>query len=138
MKIAKIGRTFRAQLAAGKQPHEEDDGEGQEAQHRHRLQDVEGRHDHELGLAALGRQCRDDEREYQRGENGGEHPQRRAQRVFRQMGGIERHRNDIGLGERCAHLVRAVRQQDQAAGDQDEDDEVVEVRQQAMRAKAQR
>src|SRR5262249_55954989 len=68
-------RALSPQLAAGKQPHEEGDREGEEAEHRHRLQNVEGRNDDQLRLAALGRHGRDHEGEQQRGEDSREHPQ---------------------------------------------------------------
>ena len=80
-------RAFGAELAAGKQPHENSDREGEEAEHRHRLQDIERRHDDEPRLAAFrGERCHD-ERERQRRDDRGEHAQRGAQRIFGQVCG---------------------------------------------------
>ena len=138
VKMAKIAAHSAPSSLPGNRPQEERDGEGEEAQHRHRLQDVERRHDHQLGLAALGGERRHHEGEQQRGDDGGEHAQRRAQRVFRQVGGIERDRLAGQPHRRCRHLVRAVRNQHEAGRDQDEDREVVEIGQEPFAAQPER
>ena len=116
MKIAKIAAHSAPSWLPGNRRHKERDGKGEKAEHRHRLQDVERRHDHELGLAALRGQCRDDEGEQQRREDRGEHPQRGAQGIFRQVRRVERDRGDIELRQRRAHLARAMGQQHEAGG----------------------
>jgi hypothetical protein len=106
---------------------EEDHREGEEAQHRHRLKDVERRDDDELGLAAFGGERGHHEGEQQRGHDGREHAQGRAQRIFRQVGRIERDRlGDKPRGGR-RHFTRAVGQHDERARNQNKDREIVEV-----------
>ena len=114
VKIAKIAAQFRAQGIAGKEPEEERHGEGQKAQDRHRLQDVEQRDQHHLRPPALGRERRVGESEDERGGERGEHAQRRAQRVIGQVPVVERDRRFvrrwqgrgnavIALGDRGQH-----------------------------------
>ncbi len=129
-------RAFRAQLAAGKQPQEQGDGEGQETQHRHRLEDVERGDDDELGLSAFRREGRKDEGEEQRRQNGGEHPQRRTQRIYRQLCGVERDRCDIELGQRISHPARGIGKRDERRRDDDECDKVEKIRHPPVLAKA--
>ena len=131
-------RALGAELVAGKQPQEEGDRERQKAEHRNRLKDVERRDDDELGFAALGRQRRDHEGKQQRQEDRREHAQRGAQRIFGQIARVERDWRDIEPFERRAHLVRAMGNRRECAGDQNEHDEVVEVRQEPARSEPQR
>ena len=74
-------------MLTGKQAHEEGDGEGQEAEDRHRLEDVERGHDDLPGAPAPRGERGDDEREDQRGSQRGEHAERRAQGVIGQVPG---------------------------------------------------
>ena len=45
---------FRTRDPAGKERHEENDGEGDVTQYRHRLEDIEERNQHEFGSPAFG------------------------------------------------------------------------------------
>src|SRR6266436_3472918 len=69
------GRTFSAELAAGKEPQEKDDREGKKAEDRYGLEDIEGWHDNEFGLSTLRGECADHEGEQQRYQDRGEHAQ---------------------------------------------------------------
>ena len=106
---------FGAEHAAGKQIHEEDDGEGQKAEDRHRLQDIEQRNQHHLGAPALGGKCGIDEGENDRANDGEQHPHRRSQGVGRQIGRIERYRRDIERRQRSRGLLASVDNQHQCA-----------------------
>ena len=66
MKIAKIAAHSAPSWLPGKSRQEEDDCEREKAEDRHRLEDVEGRHDDEFGLPALRRECADHEGKQQR------------------------------------------------------------------------
>ena len=113
VKMAKIAAHSAPNVLPGKRREEERHREGQEAQHRHRLQDVERGQDEQLGAPALGGERRHDESEDQRSHDGGEHAQHRAQGIFRQVGGIEAHRlagkPRGGRGHLAAHRVRSAR-----------------------------
>ena len=113
-----------AELAPREQPHEEGDGEGQEPQDRHRLQNVEGRHDHHFRASAPRCKCRNDQREDERGGQGREHAERGAERIAGQVGGIERHRRDAQLRHRRGHFAGAAHDQHGQAGQQQEGDRV--------------
>ena len=89
-------RELHAEYLARKQRHEPDNGEGEEAEHRHRLQDVEERDQHQLRPPALGGERAVDEGEDQRGDDCRQHPHGGAQRIFRQDRGIERDRRFAG------------------------------------------
>ena len=78
-------------------------------------------------LRLLAAERRDHEGEEQRDQDGREHAQRRAQRIFRQVARVERDRRDVEPFERRAHLVRAMGDRREGARDQDEDREVVEI-----------
>ena len=54
--IAKMAAHSAPSWLPGKEPHEEDYREGEKAEHRHGLQNVEGRNDEDFGSPALGRQ----------------------------------------------------------------------------------
>jgi hypothetical protein len=84
-------RSFGARHPAGKQRHEEDDGEGNVTQHWHRLEDVEERDEDEFRSPALGCKRPIGDGEEQRGDHCRKHPEGRAQRVFRQIERIERY-----------------------------------------------
>ena len=77
-------RQFEPQHPMRREPDEEDDGEGKIAEHRHRLQNVEQRNEHDLGPPALGGERSIDQREQERGAHRREHAQHRAHGVFRQ------------------------------------------------------
>ena len=94
-------RQLHPQHPAGEQVHEEDDGEGQEADDRHRLQDVQDRHQYQAGPAALRGPGRVGEGEEEGTGEGREHPQRRTQGVARQIRRVETdrlHRREGGDG----------------------------------------
>src|SRR6516162_9438786 len=133
----KDGRAFGAQLAARKKPQEKCDGESEKAQDGHGLQDIERRHDQQFGPAALGRQCGHDERKAERGEDSGEHPESRAQRISGQIPGIERHGGEIQLCQRRAYPAHTMANRHEGAGNQDEDDAIIEVGEQSARSKPQ-
>ena len=78
-------RQFRAQRVAGEEAEEEGHGEGEKAQDRHRLQDVEHRDQHHFGAPALGRERRVSEGEHQRSGERREHAQHRPKRIVREF-----------------------------------------------------
>jgi len=125
------GRQFRAHQAAREQRHEGDDGDGNESQDRHRLQDVEDRHQQDLRPPHLGRQSGIGEGEEERGEQRQDHPQRGPQGVFRQDARIERDGGSRRAGQRHRHLPRGVSGQREQRDDQDERDAVPVVGQDA-------
>ncbi len=84
-----------AEHPTGEKVQEENHGEGQKAEDRHRLQDVEQRNQHHLGAPALGGKGGIDESENDRADDRQQHPHRRSQRIGRQVGRIERYRTDI-------------------------------------------
>ena len=86
---------FHAELLTGKKPHEKGDGEGEESEDRHRLQDIERGHDDLFrALAARGERC-EHQREDGRCRQRGEHPERGAKRIARQVDRIERDRRRL-------------------------------------------
>jgi hypothetical protein len=89
-------RAFSAKHVAGKETEEERHRKRQEAENRHRLQDVENRDQHDLGAPALGRQRRIGEGEQERTGQRGEHAQRRAQRIIGQRPVVEADRRRVG------------------------------------------
>ena len=118
---------------AGEQAHEEHGGEGEEAEDRHRLQDVEQRDQHQGGATALGGPGGVGEGEQQREDEGGEHPERGAQRVAGQVGGVEMdHRAGVG-GQRRQGAARGVGDGDQQAEDEQHGGGVEQVGQAAQR-----
>ena len=82
-------RQFQPHHLAGEQVHEEHDGEGEEPQDRHRLQDVQHRDQHQPGPPAFRGGGAVGEGEQQRGDQRGEHPQRGAHGVVRQVDRVE-------------------------------------------------
>ncbi|MEJ1969309.1 MAG: hypothetical protein WDN03_11860 [Rhizomicrobium sp.] len=113
---------------SGRQRHEEDDGDGDEAEDRHRLEDVQERDQDRAGARALGRPGGIGEGEDQRCPERDEPAQRGAQRVFRQVGRIER---DRGAGE----LGQGLQQKLAGAGEQDDEAEDEQRRQHVPRAR---
>jgi hypothetical protein len=105
---------FRAQHLAGKQRHEENHGEGDVAENRHRLQDVENRNEHQPGAPALGGKRCIGKGEHQGGHQRGQHAQRRSQGVFGQVERIERNRRLLHDLQGGLHLADADKRQRQA------------------------
>ena len=68
VKIAKIAAHSAPSVEPGNKLQEERDREGQEAQDRHRLQDVEQRDQRHFGAPAFGRERRVSECEEQRAQ----------------------------------------------------------------------
>ena len=118
---------FGPEHAAGKQVHEKNDGEGQKAEDRHRLQDIQKRDQHHLGAPALGREGRVDEGEDDRADDRQQHPHGGAQRIERKVGRIERHRGDVERRQRCRGLSAAIDDQHHGADHENQRDEVPDV-----------
>ncbi len=118
---------FGAEHASRKQVQEENHGEGEEAEDRHRLQDVEQRDQHHLGAPALGGKCRIDESENDRADDRQQHPHRRPQRIEGQVGGIERYRRDVERRQRKRGLPAAIDDQHHGADHQNKRDRVPDV-----------
>ena len=85
-------REFRAEHAPGRQRQEKNGGHRNETQNRHRLQDIENRHQELARTLALGGPSRVGESKDQREEHRRQHAKRGARSVFRQMRGIQRKR----------------------------------------------
>ena len=128
--------TFGTKLAARKQAQEEHHRKGEKSEHRHRLQNIDRRDDHQFGLAALGRQRADHDREDERREDRGKHAQGREQRITGQLRRIERYGRDVEPTERPTHPARPIGKRHEAGGDDDENDDIEEVRQKAAPAYA--
>ena len=125
------GGHLGAENAARKEVQEKRDREGQEAEDRHRLQDVEQRDQHHLGPPALGREGGIGEREDERGPERQKHAQRGAQGVIGQVGVVERDGRSIGRGQRQHHAARAMDDQNEQPEDQRQGDHVPLVGQRA-------
>ncbi len=114
------GREFGAEHPSGSQGHEEHDCNGNETQNRHRLQNIQDRHQQLAGPLALGGPRRICQSEYQRENEPSQHAKRGACRIFRQMRGIQRQRHYFELRKRGEQPPRCLAQE----GDQaDHDDE---------------
>ena len=90
---------FGAQHAPGRERHEEYDGDRDEAEDRHRLQNIEQRNEQPFGGFAFGGEGRVGEGEDQRQHHGDEHAQRGARGIFGQVARIERRRLLLQLGQ---------------------------------------
>jgi hypothetical protein len=118
--LVKIAGELGAEHAAGKQIHEEDDGKGQKAEDRHRLQDIEQRDQHHLGAPALGGESCVDEGEYDGADDRQQHAHGRSQRIDRKIGRIERHRRDIECRQGGRRLLASVDDQHHDADDENQ------------------
>ena len=98
-------RAFVAQEAAGKERDEAGDGDRQEAQDRHRLQNVEDRDEELLGAPALRGGGGIDEAEDERGRERQHHAHHRPEPVFRQHPRIERDRQRFAGTIGHVHLL---------------------------------
>ena len=123
---------FGAEHLAGKQVQEENHGEGQKAEDRHRLQDVEQRDQHHLGAPALGGKSGVDEGENDRTDDGEQHPHGRSQRIDRQIGRIERHRRCVEGGQGKGGLLAAIDDQHHRADHENQRNGVPDVRAQRL------
>ena len=85
VKMGKDGGEFGAEDLAGKQAEEEDDGEGEEAEDRDGLQDVEHGDEDEPGAAAFGGPGGVGEGEEEGADQGREHAQGGADGVVREV-----------------------------------------------------
>ena len=90
VKIAKIAAHSAPRIEPGKSPRKKVTVKDRKPEDRYRLQDVEQWNEDELGAPALGGKRRVDESEDQRGGDGGEHAQRRAQGIIGQEHIVER------------------------------------------------
>jgi hypothetical protein len=118
---------FGAEHAAGKQVHEEDDGEGQKAEDWHRLQDIEQGNQHHLGAPALGGKGGIDEGENDRANDGQQHPHGRSQRIERQVGRIERHWRNVEGGQGRDGLLATVDDEHHGADDKNQRNDIPDV-----------
>ena len=114
------GGEFSAQDPAGCQGHEEHDRDRDESQDRDRLQDIEQRDQQLLRTLALGRPRRVGQCKYQRQRQRGEHPERGASRVLRQVNGIKRQRRGVQLRERHEEAAAHFTEEDNQAEDNDQ------------------
>ncbi len=105
------GRELRTEHAPGRQRQEEDACNRNETQNRHRLQDVQNRHQEPPGALALRRPSRVGQRENQREKQRRQHAESGSGGVFRQMHGIERERHDLELRQRCEQAARRSRRE---------------------------
>ena len=129
VKMAKIAASSAPERVAGEEAEEERDGEGQEAQDRHRLEDVQDRDQHHLPAAALGRERRVGEGEDEREEQRREHAQRGAERVIGQVAVVERDHVFLRRRQRGRDAVVALRDRRQHRHDRRERDQVPLIRQ---------
>jgi hypothetical protein len=125
-------RELGARHIARRQRHEPGERESQIAEHRDRLQDVEQRDQHDLGVPALGRQRRVGQREDQRGGEPADHPKAGAQGVLRQPPGIETDRRLRQRGQRRERLPGAVRDGQEHAENQRRGDQIPDVERRAQ------
>ncbi len=112
------GGAFVAEEAAGKEPDEAGDGDGQEAENRHRLQDVEDRDQNLLGPLVLGGNRGIAEAEHQRRSECRDHAQHGSEAIFGQIARIERDRELLARNERHAHLLARPGDQRDSADDE--------------------
>ncbi len=108
-------RQLGAEFVVRKERHEEDDGEGQIAEHRHRLQDVEEGDEHPLRTPALRRRGCVGEGEEQRDGHGREHPQGRPQRVLGKNPRGQGHHRRLSRAQRSGHVASAHAEQEDHA-----------------------
>jgi hypothetical protein len=109
---------FGAEHLPGEQIQEENDGEGEKAEDRHRLQNVEQRDQHHLGAPALGREGRIDEGEDDRADDGQQHPHGRSQRIDGKIARSERYRRDVECRQGKRGLLAAIDDQHHRADDE--------------------
>ena len=112
------GGALRTELAAREEAQEEDDGEGDEAQDRDRLEDVEDRDEDELGPPALGGEGGVGEGEDERGQERCQHAQRRQEGVQGERSRVEGDGMPLDPDQRLAHVLHA--KSDQHEGGQDQ------------------
>ncbi|VWB86691.1 hypothetical protein BDO18943_04118 [Burkholderia dolosa] len=126
-------RELRAEHAARKQREEERDRKRDIAEHRHRLQDVEDRHQHHPRAPAFCGERAVDERERERCDHRGQHPQRRAQRIFGQIRRIERDLLRLQRADRRHRLMKTDDRHRKHADDQRKRDGIPAIGQHAPR-----
>ncbi len=119
------GGAFGAQHRSGKKPKKKRHREREKPEDRHRLQDVEQRDEDEIRAPAFGGERRIGECEDERGGNGREHSQGRAQGVIGQEPIVERNDRRFGSGQRKRHSMRNLSDCDEGGENQRKCKEVI-------------
>ena len=115
---------FGAEHAPGREAHEKHDGNRNESENWHRLQNVEQRHQEPFGGSAFRGKRRVGKGEDERQHHRNQHAQRGARGIFREIAWIERGRLPLQFGQWYEKIPACLGEKNQKPEDQENGENV--------------